>query len=209
MSAFDAYRKHSQTMQASFAAPNPLALQGIYQAQVDMLQQLGNTQFAQIASESIERLKDFSFGECARRMEALRNKATALFSDNRIRLITDVGELQQAPEAMIPYIMAIPEVYEMYLNGELEGYEDKFIDIQPGAIGVDNFHYRQMTHGIVQTIHHPKHGEMTGATTYHELHQPENPLDVQARMNLEITRKAILHSLEGERDPTSPWNNLI
>lgn len=208
MSAFDAMRRHSQTMQASFAAPNPMALQGIYQQQMAMVEQLGSSPLAQMAQAAVSKLHDFAFGETARRLEALRNKASALFDEDRISLIDDIGTIQQAPASMIPYIMAIPEVYEMYMNEELEGYGDDFIDIQPGAIGVDSFNYRTMTSGIVQQVEGEK-GPYSSSTTFFELHQSDNPLSVQARMNIDVTRKAVLAMLEGERDPTSPWNNLL
>ena len=78
-----------------------------------------------------------------------------------------IAGLQQADDAMIPYLMAHPYTRQLYIDGRIEGYGDRYVDYEPGVIGPDHYDYRRVMSGTVVEVE--KDGkEVSTYTNYYD-----------------------------------------
>lgn len=212
MASLDALSPHQLNLQGSFAPMGQQALQAMQQvqmAQLQQLQQLGMHSAVEIVQGSMERFHDFAFGETARKIEAIRNKAGALFMANEIMPITEVGVMQNAPLDMVQYIMAVPEIAQMHNNGELNGYSGRWDNPQPNYFAEDNHAYRNMMNGMIQRVEEDD-SVYHKATTFVEPIKHQHELTFRNRTDIHQTMLNVISMVEnGVVDPTSENNDLI
>ncbi len=51
--------------------------------------------------------------------------------------------------SMQRWVMAQPDIRQSYIDGHISGYEDTYIDHEPGVVGEDHSDYRHITDGLV------------------------------------------------------------
>lgn len=112
----------------------------------DMLTARARESFGQLR----ERIDSFSLESVKRRAKAAFRKAKNLFLQDCIRALVDVGQLQNAPDSMIPWLMAHPRVDAMYRRGEVEGYGERYKDVFNTLRGKSNPYYRTVMNGAWQ-----------------------------------------------------------
>lgn len=156
-----------------------------------------------------EKFKQQEFGRAA---VALRHKVSNFLKGDTIRILPTVGDIQQAPDRMIRFIMADTTLREMYHAGRIEGYGDRYTDVYPTLNGEHSYDYRRIMDGAVVTETN-EDGVLTGKyTNYYEELVPEdfilNSLD---RATIQVVQELARNSLSNDdnRDPTSEWNGLI
>lgn len=135
---------------------------------------------------------------------ALRNQADGVWLTNDIIKLTTIGEMQNPPPVMVDWIMANPDVREMYHNQQIAGYDDYYVDHDPGLIGYDHYHYRRVKNGIFEEN---TQGEMVAVEWFDDLRKPTDDLlfgEQLVIMSVWDEMSKILS--EGNVDPTSRFN---
>ena len=70
--------------------------------------------------------------------------------DNYYAPLFDYQALYDANLTMQRWIMANPSMRTLYLNDNVEGYADSYIDLNPSdGIGKDHYDYRRATNGVI------------------------------------------------------------
>lgn len=130
------------------AQPSSGFVHQVVQQQQQFLNVMGtiNPEQAQIWQAQIQ---EEMYGENARKAEALTNKLRVSLRSDSIRHLQTVGEIQTAPDSMIRGIMANPTVRQLYHDGILNGYGERYVDVHPNAVGVNHRDYRDYTSGVV------------------------------------------------------------
>ena len=77
------------------------------------------------------------------------NRVNNAFVRNDIHYISDIDRLQNAPLIMQRYVMAMPEIRQMYQEQRCDGYSDTYRDMHPGDIGETHYDYRRVMNGMV------------------------------------------------------------
>lgn len=197
----------NQVVSSCFGRPSQQAIQFLHQQQNELQNSMLYQQMSGFFEQSVERMTDLTVGVTARKIEALYNKSQALFQENEIRTITDIGEMQNAPDVMIPYIMAVPTIQEMYQNEELVGYGDRYVSPYEG-IAHDNFIYRTANHGMVHAATDEE--EATSFRQYWESHATGAALTHHQKVAINQTMRSAAWIIENDvHDCTSEWNELL
>ena len=120
--------------------------------------------------------------------------------------IHDLVGLQTANPYLQRFILAQPDLRERYLNQEVEGYGDSYVNHYGNTIGERHFDYRRVMGGIA-TID----AEGLRYTTYHEqLSEEERELTVFEKVDILKTWNTIQKYLDiGEDDPTSVTGAML
>lgn len=159
------------------------------------------------------RIHDFTRGEAARRVDALRGQISGAFGTDRIKRLVTLGELQQAGDVMRPYIMATPEVARRYHAGELSGYEGDYVDqYGPDRVGFFNPTYCQSIDSVLIEETNSEDEREYAIYDFQRFGDPSitERLSARERLDISATRRALLAELaEGMLDPTSVWNDMI
>jgi hypothetical protein len=85
----------------------------------------------------------------------VRRTANWAWHGDFIRPLRTIDDLQLAPLSMIRFMMAEPFARRMYHNHQIAGYDEDYVDQQPGLIGDDHHEYRMVMDGIVQVDEQP------------------------------------------------------
>lgn len=135
----------------------------------------------------------------------IRNMFNSYWQGDNIRLLNNVGAIQTAPDAMIRWVMANPELRMMHGEDRIEAYGERYTDSQNGQVGHMQYDYRRVTDGmVIQNDSGANH------TSYHEKLLPEDyVLSIMDKANILDTYKVIEEAIEEGIDPTSLWNNSI
>jgi len=151
--------------------------------------------------------QDFKSSFVGRALDAVQNKMASIWGDGSIQYVWAVGEIQQAPDLMVPYVMACPEIRTLYHQQRIEGYGDRYIDTEPQAIGKDHYHYRRVTDGMWQF------DKGVGYVTHYteRLHSNDFALTTVEKIMVLTAWDIARESLESgsDTDPTSEWNACI
>ncbi|QXO10219.1 hypothetical protein pEaSNUABM37_00260 [Erwinia phage pEa_SNUABM_37] len=179
-----------------------------YQNMLSAAQNVGNTalqQLYQIAQQTYNYVMDTRPWEMA---EALIRQTTHMFDPNAIRPLMSLAELQTAKPTMQRWIMAMPEVREMFQNNQIDGYSASYEDAQPGTIGVSHYDWRRATNSMVAFV--PETDDWSSTTFVEELAEGDRELSFGEKADITITWGQCLHQMHTQQyDPTSVWNNKL
>ena len=147
------------------------------------------------------RYREFTDTMSSLRVSAMAEMANAYWQQDGIYMLPSWERIQNAPSAMVPYLMANPVVQEAYRNDQIAGYDKRYIAPSHGQIGENDKLYRQVVDGFV----------MDGAyTNYYETLEPTDTV-----LNI-LQQNAILSAwdnmeemLDDYIDPTSKWNESL
>jgi len=160
------------------------------------------TDFGQIGFQAAHEVFNRFHGEDAvRKARELSRRIGWVFKEDCVRPLVTLDAMQSAMPVMQRWIMACPEVRELYNRQECAGYAGSYIDIQPGAIADQHYDYRRVMDGMIQTDDDDK----PFYTLYmDELLEGDSPLDLDKRVDVLNTWDHIRHILrKGVDDPTS------
>ena len=136
-----------------------------------------------------------------RMVTAVSRKAANLWQSDTIRPLNTIGELQNAPNSMITWIMAAPAIREAYLRQELEGYGNRYVDFEPGLVRDLHSDYRRVMDGVVVETENGFKAEI-----YFEEDDVKR-LSLADQNDIIQTWDIAEFLLEhGRDDPTSEWN---
>jgi len=204
---------------ALFAPASNDAMQYIQQGVQNYLSMVADVP-TYIRDKVLSGFENFRESEIGRQVQAVRYKIRNFWQDDSIRPIWDVGSLQQAPNAMVRWIMANPSVREYYHDGRIEGYGDRYVDPAPEVAGRDFYDYRQATDGIIgpqytlrelEEMDTPPEVVPESYVNYYEpLLGMDTRLQFMDKAAIQIAWSVAEDALdEGISDPTSEWNALI
>lgn len=162
-----------------------------------------NTVVDQIRTINYDSLKNFA-----------RNIERKVFgyweSDEVIIPLYNLHDLQFPPHNMIRFLMANPTVRTMYHQNLVAGYDDKYVDLEPGKVGHDHYDYQMVMQGMEYV---DEEGDVC-YTTYEDLYEgTENSVEhLTHSERLDITKSwetmnGYLEAM-GE-DPTSQYSGML
>lgn len=173
----------------------------------EAVRHLGSTaqQFVMKTKENVER---FYGSDAMRLARAAVRKVASLYEIDEIYELSNIGQLQHAPPKMLPYVMAEPELREMYHQQRVEGYGDDYIDYQPGVVGEGHTDYENVVDGIFMQCKDDE--EACVSTSYLHLDE-DNLLDHDQQMGIMlVTWEQVRIALsKGKEDPTSRFNATL
>lgn len=179
-----------------------------YQNMLSAAQNVGDAalqQIYQIAQQTYNYVMDTRPWEMA---EALMRQTTHMFDPNAIRTLAGLAALQTAKPTMQRWIMAMPEVREMYHNNQVDGYSATYEDAQPGKVGIDHYDWRRATNGMVEFV--PEAEDWSSTTFVEELIGNDRELSFGEKVDIKVTWAECLHQMQTQQyDPTSVWNNKL
>lgn len=79
---------------------------------------------------------------------ALRT-AKGIFHPNVITQLETLDDIRAAQPTMQKYVMAYPEIRDVYHKQRCDGYSDTYRDMEPNYIGEDQYDYRRIMSGMV------------------------------------------------------------
>lgn len=100
--------------------------------------------------------------------------------------------LQEANLTMQRWIMANPQVRELYLGQDICGYSDEYVDLDPGKMGEDHYDYRRVMNGIIRD---EPNGDYTITHYYEDLHIGDRELEFYEQEPILHTWSAIDYML--------------
>lgn len=131
----------------------------------------------------------------------------AWYVDN-IRTLNTLEELQLPPVTMVKWIMACPEVRTRYHEQSLAGYDDLYVDLEPGKNGEDHYYYRRVVDGVF--LEDKDTGDWTANEWVEELHEEEDLLDFTDQTMILATWRTMVRELDKNTyDPTSQFNAML
>lgn len=164
------------------------------------LSDLGRAHFQQ-ATERAQTLVDYSAVAQAR---AAMAQIHSYFQADVIRRLTTIEEVQNAPDAMVRWLMTEPEVRTRLFEQRIEGYGERYVDTQPKRVGVDHDDYCRVHSGYIDLD--KDEGPLL---TCHVVGAPEDDVVIPAsqkldiHFSLDVMRLALLE----QRDPTDKLNS--
>jgi hypothetical protein len=141
-----------------------------------------------------------------RLIREVRRQANWAWHGDFIRPLRTLDDMQLAPPSMIRYVMAEPYARTMYHNHQLAGYDEDYVDLQPGKVGDDHHEYRLVMDGIIQINEEPdEHGHQWHADTWIEEYMEDEPvLDFRDQLDITETWGTLQRLIEKRlEDPTS------
>ncbi len=124
--------------------------------------------------EGFNYIRDAAHETALRALDALNIKV----AQRNIYAHDSFDALQKASPVMQRWIMANPNVRDLYMNNYCDGYSDSYVDVDPGNIGVRHYDYRRVMDSVaidtddgfmVQYFHediHPLDKELTQREKY-------------------------------------------
>lgn len=144
--------------------------------------------------------------EAVRRSRAALRRAGALFVPDDIRELETLGQIQAAQDRMRRYIMADPYIRGQYQAQRIEGYSDKYMDVQPEAIGEDHYDYQRLMDGLVRE---DDEGRMYYVVHY-GIDDGDQMLSHEEQLDILNTQARVRYYIKkGKEDPTSIWGALL
>lgn len=131
------------------------------------------------------------------------------FDRDIVQPLMTIGAVQQAGSSMQRWIMACPDIRQLYHKQLCDGYSDTYVDYHPGQIGENHYDYQVVMNGIVQMT--PDNPEFEWECVNY-IHDDDGDVDLTLREQLDIlTTWDFLKSKfkPGMEDPTDPRCNRL
>lgn len=144
------------------------------------------------------------YNAIANMSRALRNQSESVWLVNDIIHLETIGQFQNPPPVMVDWLMGNPAVRKLYHEQRIAGYDEYYVDHDPGCIGESHYHYRRVKNGIFEEN---SKGEMIAIEWLEDLRKVTDDLSLSEQLiiaNVWDQMTAILE--EGMVDPTSRFN---
>ena len=112
--------------------------------------------------------------------------------DFQFQTLTDFEQLQNANLTMQRWVMAHPQMKQMYVNQHIDAYSESYKPVTPKAVGDDDYDYRRVMNGIIIPT-----DEGCKVVTYQDdIHPNDHELTMIEQHNVLMTWEAIDSILE-------------
>lgn len=160
-------------------------------------------------NRGLQVFEKYGGSEAIRLAKAAVRSVQHAFDTDCIRELTTIGAVQQAGQKMQRFIMACPEVRQLYHRQQCDGYSNSYIDMEPGSIGHTHYDWRLVNTGIVEETPEDPDYEWS-AVNYFDESANDVDLTLQEKMEIRSTWDFIkTKMLPGKEDPTSPYCNRL
>lgn len=175
-----------------------------FEAPTAMLTQAGQRFFA----DTYEIYDRLAGSTALRALKAIGRAVGSIWQTDEIRYVYDIAQLQHAPLKMQRFIMAMPDLRQMYHEQRVDGYSDTYVDVHPGAVGMEHYDYRRVVDGHLFIDDEADPDSNWHATTFFEELLPEDQeLTLEEQRDILDTWRAVRASLDhNKEDPTSRFN---
>lgn len=146
--------------------------------------------------------------DALRQLKSLGQNIASAFQTNGVNELYDVGQMQHASAVMQRWIMACPEVRDMYHNNQLDGYSDSYEDRAPGISGTQHYEYRCVTNGI--TMQHPGEDDYVRYNWNEVPLHHDDELTFDEQISVMYTWNRVQAAIANRKqDPTSKWGGEL
>lgn len=176
-------------------------------------QELGRDFSSRITSVAKSKLDEVShlykaitLNDMANSLKGLINNLENFKLPNVIMQLDSLAELQNAPDVMIPYIMANPTIHKLYERNMVDGYSSIFVGMGENSDG-SNPLYQSVMNGIRTQ---DEDGEYW-THYYSDVRVGDLPnLELEQQVNILATWDALDYFISlGDCDPTSRYNSKL
>lgn len=140
---------NSEYMDAMLFGPMDQGTANYFQEKVQALQTYIPESFQHVyhdLRDTVNRYTSLDLQDAAR---AVVSHVGNMWKGDYIRPLVEVSDIQAAPPVMRRWIMAQPDIRELYHKQECSGYDEDYIDVQPGVVGEDHDDYLRVVGGMV------------------------------------------------------------
>lgn len=193
-------------------AVHQLSYGNVSQATVNFLQgqlsSMQNTPYLQgfyaVAQQQFENIN----GDAARRIaDTVIRNSDSLFQENVIRSLTTIEQLQTAPLIMQRWLMTSELLRTETAKGRINGYNETYVNKDPGMNGVFHRDWRLLNQGVVKEV---DDGDWMVKQCFEEWKDNEIPLTVSQRVDaFNAISFAEAYVKAREEDPTSPYGDFM
>lgn len=143
--------------------------------------------------------------EAIRLAKAAVRSVQHAFDGDVVRGLTTIGQIQQAGQKMQRWIMACPEVRQMFHRQQCDGYSNSYVDVAPDSVGKEHYDWRRVNTGIVVETPDDPDYEWSNMC-YLDESADDVELSLQEKMDVLSTWDIIKTMMvPGKEDPTSPY----
>lgn len=157
-----------------------------------------------------DRMQSIDFNKLTEYTQAAMRRVSSFWDADVIRPLNTLADVQFPPDVMIRYQMANPIVRNKYHHKLCAGYDDKYVDYQPGVVGHEHHDYQMVMHGMET---YDEHGDLCWVMYDETFDEEENSVDY-----LSMTERCdIIQSWnitnrfmnEMKDDPTSRFSGML
>lgn len=197
-----------QVIQGGLAAFNGLALGlpsqemlSYFQSQVSNIPQMVG-QYGTMFKDTVAQVYDrFTNSEVLRAARmALQHVHTSEMRDV-IRPFYSINDFQTAQPTMQRWVMACPDVREMFIKQRCDGYSGSYVDNYPGVVGEAHYDFRRVMTGVVQE---DENGNIVVKHHYEDLHENDQELFHEEKVAILTTWQMASNMMKAmQEDPTN------
>lgn len=173
------------------------------QTQLQSLSQLGGDYGRNIYQSALQAFEAINGNSAIHAAKALLSQTADMVSEDTIKPLFTLEELQAAKPVMQGWIMTSPLLRKAWQDGRIEGYSDTYVDPEPGVEAENMLMYKRLWDGVFVP-----HKEQAWQYTDHGIQFSDNhdSLDIRDVANiLQAQWRAESIYEEGEDDPTSQY----
>lgn len=192
----------------AFGVPHPGTISYLaerFEQASSSLMQMGNG-LLEYSQQVFDR---FNSDDAIRLAQAALRKVQTAWQQDMVYSMNNIADFQHAQPIMIRWLMANPEVRDLYHGNRLDGYSHFYTDAQPTEVGFGHYDYHRVMDGMVVVNETPGNGEPDwyADTFYDELLPDDGDLTLEDQsMILESWRAMNDYIRLGKDDPTSKFN---
>ncbi len=153
----------------------------------------------------------YNDGSIERAARRVARTVKSLLHPNAIIALDTVREIQAAKPIMQRYIMANPNIRQLYLKQLCDGYSDTYVDHHPGHIGAEHYDYRRVMDKVVR-VELDENGVEDRLVWSHYLEdlQPgDRELEDEEKFTILRIWDIVDGALDARVDPTDIFNGQI
>lgn len=156
----------------------------------------------------VERVTGYDYDKLKYMAQAVVRTVDNMWMDDVIQPLYEIGHYQHAPQQMVRWLMAEPNIRQLYHNGEAEGYGERYVDANPGMIGEDHHDWQVVMDGVVEE---DEDGHDMSTEYFYESNPQYDPefdeLNINDTANIMRSWAYMAeYALAKREDPTSKWN---
>ncbi len=184
----------------------PLINQQYFQNQISTFSNTLNDfgrQFMEAARDAYQAINN---SEAVHMAKVAIRAAKGIFKTNQIMPLNDLVDFQAATPTMQRWVMACPEVREMYHKQRCDGYSDSYVDMHPGFMRDDHYDYRRVMDGVIEAT------DDSWSVKFYpdDLLEGDRELDHHEKsMILDTWATARLFMDGAKADPTNPFGGKL
>lgn len=160
----------------------------------------------QYVTDACSQFKDFTLAMYNKyNSDEIRNRAKLVATNSTINFdpyaihFLDYKNIPYAGIGMQRYIMAYPEMNKLYNRNCCYGFQDTYIDQEPGATGEDRLDYGQVVDGILQFDK-----DDTPYIMNYAFNSDDDELDIHQQSAIMRTWENVARWIAERKDPSDP-----